>query len=388
MSKLMDFKFGWFSSNDDFVIDKEMKKETESLKQKKKEAKEAELFKENKDPQKKEDEANGKDPKDDQNIVHNDIGSSGSDIYVSDVEDELEFYESDQMDDSDHEIDYNDSMNDEKVKPVKKEGDSKDGKKDVDDESDFHVDENIEVQEVEPLLESFKGYANDTIVLFINPLFIALIWVFYDETQVANEYGIRTQDFLYYFMFSVVIIPFQIVIDVFFQNIVEWYFKLPVHDYLDYLHFRFASRTTRWKGNEDTPNLRVGVNLVSLDQLCFSSQYYFVQTIYSFGMTQLLLGIHILLNYPDYNVFSDSAALLIVAVMIAVCMIIQKLCILLGTLLRIWKVNEKKLKKEEMTLKEQFLKVLNVDQYMKNKGLKMTPIELHFSKQNWEQIEN
>jgi len=113
-----------------------------------------------------------------------------------------------------------------------------------------------------------------------------------------------------------------------------------------------------------------------------------VQTIYSFGMTQLLLGIHILLNYPDYNVFSDSAALLIVAVMIAVCMIIQKLCILLGTLLRIWKVNEKKLKKEEMTLKEQFLKVLNVDQYMKNKGLKMTPIELHFSKQNWEQIEN
>jgi len=68
-------------------------------------------------------------------------------------------------------------------------------------------------------------------------------------------------------MFSVVIIPFQIVIDVFFQNIVEWYFKLPVHDYLDYLHYRFRKRTTRWKGDEEIPNTQVGVNLVSLDQL-------------------------------------------------------------------------------------------------------------------------
>jgi hypothetical protein len=285
-------------------------------------------------------------------------------------------------------LDYNDSINeDEKAKPVDKgKTKAKEAtKKDTD--SDFHIDDNIEVQEVEPLLESFKTYANDTIVLFVNPLFIALIWVFYDETQVANEYGIATQDFLYYFMFSVVIIPFQIIIDVFFQNIVEWHFKLPVHDYLDYLHFRFASRTTSWKGNEQTPNRQVRPNLVSLDQLCFSSQYYFVQTIYSFGMIQLMLGIQILLTFTDYNVFSDNASIFILFVILAVCMVIQKICILLGKCLRIWKVKEVKSKKKELTLKEQFMKVLNVDQYMKSKGMKLTPVELHFSKAKWDRVE-
>lgn len=187
-----------------------------------------------------------------------------------------------------------------------------------DEESELNIDDNIEVQEVEPLIESFKNYANDSIVLFTNPFFILLIWIFYDETQVAAQYGIRTQDFLYYFMFSVVIIPFQIIIDILFQNIVEWYFKLPVHDYLDYLHFRFASRTSRWKGNEENPNRQVSQNLVTLDQLCFSSQYYFVITIYTFGMVELMLGIQILLNYPDYNAFSDIAVLMIIFAMVGV----------------------------------------------------------------------
>ena len=40
-----------------------------------------------------------------------------------------------------------------------------------------------------------------------------------------------------------------------------------------------------------------------------------------------------------------------------------------------------------MTLKEQFLKLLNVDQYMKNQGIKLTPVELHFSKAKWDKVE-
>ena len=381
MSKFMDFKLGWFSSNDDFLLDKEMQKEKAMQERKKKEQEEAELLREDKDINKDEDK------KKDENKEDNDMGSSGSDIYISDDEDDFDFDDSDNLDDSDQLLDYNDSMNEgDKAKPVEKKADEL-LKANKDDDSDLPIDENIEVQEVEPLLESFKGYANDTIVLFINPLFIALIWVFYDETQVAAEYGIRTQDFLYYFMFSVVIIPFQIVIDVFFQNIVEWYFKLPVHDYLDYLHFRFACRTTRWKGNEEVPNKQVSMNLVSLDQLCFSSQYYFVQTIYSFGMTQLLLGIQILLNFPDYNAFSDNASLIVVVVIVAVWIVIQKLCILLGQMLRIWKVKEHKSNKKELTLKEQFLRILNVDQYMKSQGIKLTPVELHFSKAKWDIVE-
>ena len=232
MQKLMNLRIGWLSSNDDILMDQEAKKAKMMRERRKREQDEVDLLREDKEIDKENED------KKDETKADFDVGSSGSDIYISDEEDEFYFDDSDHLDDSDQMLDYNDSMDEiDKIKPVNKEDLGKELKED---DSDLEIDENTPEEDVEPLLESFKSYANDTIVLFINPLFIALIWVFYDETQVASEYGIRTQDFLYYFMFSVVIIPFQIVIDIFFQNIVEWYFKLSVHDYLDYLHFRFA----------------------------------------------------------------------------------------------------------------------------------------------------
>jgi len=57
-----------------------------------------------------------------------------------------------------------------------------------------------------------------------------------------------------------------------------------MHDYLDYMQFRFVNRKARWKGNEGFVNTVISKNLQSLDQLCFSSQYYFVMTIYVAGM--------------------------------------------------------------------------------------------------------
>jgi hypothetical protein len=59
---------------------------------------------------------------------------------------------------------------------------------------------------------------------------------------------------------------------------VEWYHHKPLHDYLDYLAFRFTLRKARWKGDEGNENINTFIekNLQSLDQLCFSSQFYFV----------------------------------------------------------------------------------------------------------------
>jgi hypothetical protein len=96
---------------------------------------------------------------------------------------------------------------------------------------------------------------------------------------------------VYYFLFSLVIAPAQIVIDIMFLNIVEWYNYLPIHDYLDYMAYRFKTRKARWKGSEPFVNRKVAHELRSLDQLCFSSQHYFVQTLYVSGMTQVVLGI-------------------------------------------------------------------------------------------------
>lgn len=95
--------------------------------------------------------------------------------------------------------------------------------------------------------------------------------MFYEETYIAGLYGIGILDFQYYFLFSLVIIPFQVVVDVFFLNMKEWYVNIPLHDYLDYLKFRFYARKTHWKGYEGFRNVALTKNLQSLDQLCFSS---------------------------------------------------------------------------------------------------------------------
>ena len=47
----------------------------------------------------------------------------------------------------------------------------------------------------------------------------------------------------------------------------------------------------------------------SLDKLCFSSQFYFVQTIYVAGMCQIVLGIQTLLWAENYNMFGDFATI-------------------------------------------------------------------------------
>ena len=106
--------------------------------------------------------------------------------------------------------------------------------------------------------------------------FVFLLWVFYEETVVAKMYGIKQSDFIFYLYFQIVIVPFQICVDIIQLNVTEWYYHLPIHDYLDYLNFRFTNRKSLWKGNEAVYNNSIDPNIQSIDQLCYSSQYYFV----------------------------------------------------------------------------------------------------------------
>lgn len=77
-----------------------------------------------------------------------------------------------------------------------------------DDDADVDLDEDAGEMEVEGLIGEYVGYSNDTLALLYTPIFVALLWMFYEETVVAKLYGIRVQDFVFYFLFSMVILPF------------------------------------------------------------------------------------------------------------------------------------------------------------------------------------
>lgn len=125
-----------------------------------------------------------------------------------------------------------------------------------------------------------------------------------------------------------------------FLNIQEWYHYRAIHDYLDYLAFRYATRKARWKGSEGVVNKQVAPDLRSLDQMCFSAQHYFVQTLYVSGMTQVVLGIQVLLWAEGYNVFADLGTLPVLLATVAMCAGLEKACMACGRCCSLWKIDE------------------------------------------------
>lgn len=99
-----------------------------------------------------------------------------------------------------------------------------------------------------------------------------MIWAFYDENQIYSNYNISRSDMRFYFIFMVMIIPFQLVIDIFFINIVRHYHTICFLDYIKELKENFKKRTTMWMTNQPYKNPHnIPHNQTSLDQWGFSA---------------------------------------------------------------------------------------------------------------------
>ena len=108
---------------------------------------------------------------------------------------------------------------------------------------------------------------------------------------------------------------------------------------MDYLALRYARRRARWKGNENVQNQQIDDPLQSLDKLCFSDQHYFVQTLYVAGMTQVVLGVQTLLWAKEYNAFGDFGLIITLLICYILCLILEKLCILSGNFINLWRID-------------------------------------------------
>ena len=150
-------------------------------------------------------------------------------------------------------------------------------------DEDFHVDS-------DNVLESYYNYSVQTVGLLYFPLFLLIIWIFYDETYIMGNWNIPIQHYIYYFIFSVVIIPFQIIIDIFCYNIMDYFFE---YDYLVALKKwddEWKSRKNIWACSDDL-NYNLEPKLRTLAKLNFSSQYYFVATLAMSGLLYIVIGI-------------------------------------------------------------------------------------------------
>jgi hypothetical protein len=198
-----------------------------------------------------------------------------------------------------------------------------------------------EAESVEPILVCLGDYCSDTAYLIYFIYVIFLFMEYRDQIQLPIQYGIRQSDMFIYLVFQTTILPFQFLADVFIQNQLELFHGYKIYEYLVYTHYRFLQRETRWKGMEDSMDECIDDSLRSLDQMCFSSQYYFMLTVMLNGIVYVILAHEIWLHASgpvNYTPFADPMFLVILLYMFAVYIVLENILVYASMRLGLWKI--------------------------------------------------
>ena len=190
---------------------------------------------------------------------------------------------------------------------------------------------------VEPIIDQVGGYAMDTLSLMYQPVLIVMMIVFRYEMQLPVLYGINENHMEYYLWFSLVIIFFQITADIFVHNVLELFHGWKIHDYLVYTRYRFLQRETRWKGMEGNEDECIEEGMRSLDQMCFSSQFYMMSTFHMTAVMLFAISIEMMIRV-EYNFFGDPAALALLPFVILSCISVKRTILFLAVKFEFWKV--------------------------------------------------
>lgn len=207
------------------------------------------------------------------------------------------------------------------------------------DEDDIEEEAEIEVEDtlVEDMMGFLAAYGGNAASLWMTPPFIFFFWQYNDSLRLSHQYGFKKNDLLIYFLFSVVIIPFQIIMDVLTFNIQELFHGWKVYEYLKYARYRFINRTARWKGLERVYDESIDPGLRAIDQMCFSSQFYFVLALGGSGSFLFVLAISMMLRF-QYNMFEDILFFPLVLLVLGASYMGKRIALILADRTGLWKI--------------------------------------------------
>jgi hypothetical protein len=190
---------------------------------------------------------------------------------------------------------------------------------------------------VEPIIEMYGDYCSDVLSLFCTPCTILILMIFRRETVMADMYGIKESDMKHYLFFSMIIIPFQIVADIFIHGSLELFHGWKIQDYLMFCKYRFRERECAWRGFErNSLDECIKEDLRTIDHLCFSSQYYMMLFIHTTGIIYFVFGAEMMIR-SKYNPFGDPAMPLIMPFVFLVSLLVKTLFVWISIKLKIWK---------------------------------------------------
>jgi len=190
---------------------------------------------------------------------------------------------------------------------------------------------------VEPILDSYGSYCCDTMSLLYTIFNIFLLMMYRDETVIPDLYGIKEKDMFYYLLFAVMIVPFQLVADILIHSCLELYHGWKIYDYLVYTRYRFLQRETRWKGLEDSLDECIEESMRTMDQMCFSSQFYMMMTIHVNGIMYMVLAIEMMIR-AQYNMFGDPAFYIVTIFVMGFCLGTKHFLIWAALKVNLWRI--------------------------------------------------
>jgi hypothetical protein len=190
---------------------------------------------------------------------------------------------------------------------------------------------------VEPIVTYYAGISVDTTLVFFTPYMVFLWMQYREQIGIPLSYGIRQSDMLIYMMFQLFLIPFQSFFDIFVHSCNELFWGWKIYEYLVYSRYRFLQRECRWKGLENTLDECIEEPLRTVDQMCFSSQFYFMVTVHLAGIMFFAFGYEVMAT-THYNVFADWGMLYIMIYMWFIHVLLEKGCIFLAVRFKLWKI--------------------------------------------------
>ena len=119
-----------------------------------------------------------------------------------------------------------------------------------------------------------------------------------------------------------------------------------MYDFFTYCDFRFRSRRRKWIGMQELDRSIVPAYR-SLDNMCFSSQYYFISTITTWGILFAYLGLTIMIRNM-YNPFADPLLVINLLIIIGSTIPIKYLIKSVARFLRLWELSRKHFSQNEV----------------------------------------
>uniref|UniRef100_A0A7S4Q5Y7 Uncharacterized protein n=1 Tax=Alexandrium monilatum TaxID=311494 RepID=A0A7S4Q5Y7_9DINO len=171
------------------------------------------------------------------------------------------------------------------------------------------------------------------------PLFFALCTWLYDDSKILYTYGIRAEHAMYYVIFYAIQFVFQFLTDILSINTVELYHGWHVTDYLEYCIYRFRVRKQVWKGRETVYDETLAPHQRSVDQMCFSEQFYFMNTLCVVGVLAWMFGMQVCF-VSQWNLFQDPAMPVIALCGLVICRGAHVTTLISAGYLKIWMVKK------------------------------------------------